>query len=98
MDNLAVALATTKEWLISDEGLEAKQANPAGYANVKLYAKACDQLNKQAQFQQAVVTQAMAGKGPGADLHSNDQIQAPPATPPRDPNAQPNPSEQGGGE
>jgi len=77
IENLPVALETAKQWLISDEGQQAKTQNPGGYQNVYAYAKACDQLNKQAQFQQAVVTQAMAGQGPGANLTGDDQIQSP---------------------
>ena len=66
--NLPVALQTTQEWLISDEGLEMRTSNPMAYQNVVLYAKACQQLMKQQEFTQALVQGAMVGKGPGADI------------------------------
>lgn len=85
IDNLPVALATVQQWLRSDEGQQVKQSNPMGYLNVYSYAKAIDQLQKQAAFQQAVVGQAMAGNGPAADLGGAEHIQAPQGSNPNAP-------------
>ena len=86
VDNLPQALATTKEWLISDKGMEAKIQNPPGYQNVYLYCKAIDQLQKAQEFSQAIAAQGLSGKGPGAEIASggSEHIQPPP---PNDPNA-----------
>lgn len=79
VDDLKVAAETCKTWLISDAGIEAAGTNPAGYANVKSYLKACTQLAKQQEFQQLVAAQAMQGQGPVNDLGGAEHLSAPKA-------------------
>lgn len=79
VDDLKVAADTCKTWLISDAGLEAAETNPAGYANVKAYKKACDMLGKMQQLQQLVAAQAMQGEGPLNDLGGGEHIKSPEA-------------------
>lgn len=79
VDDLKVAADTAKTWLISDAGIEAAETNPAGYANVKAYKRACDQLGKMQQLQQLVASQALQGEGPLADAGGGEHIQSPPA-------------------
>src|SRR5262249_6858652 len=57
IDDLNVAGQTAKKWLISDSGLEARESNPAGYANVLAYSKACSQMAKAAMLKQAIAGQ-----------------------------------------
>lgn len=78
IDDLKVAADTCKTWLISDAGLEMKETNPAGYANVTAYLKACTQMGKMQQLQQAVAAQGLAGQGPAADLGGAEAMQGPP--------------------
>jgi len=59
---LKVAGDTAKSWLISDEGMD-QQGTP-GYENVKLYAKACEQLAKLQTLKNALATQGLSGQGP----------------------------------
>ena len=84
VDDLAVAAQTAKTWLISDEGMQAQQQNPAGYANVKAYLKACTQLGKMQQLQQAIASQALMGQGPGNDLAGAEAMQPPQHLAPKD--------------
>lgn len=94
IDDLSVALNTTQEFMISDEGQEAKTTQPAGFQNVYLYAKACQQLIKNQQFQNAIASQGIQGTGPGADLAGAEQIQSPASNNPHapEPPQQPSPS------
>ncbi len=78
VDNLQIAGDTAKKWLISDAGLDARQTNPQGYANVLAYSKAASQLAKAQAFKQAIATQGLMGQGPGADLAAAESIAAPP--------------------
>lgn len=77
VDDLKVAGETAKTWLISDKGLETKQANPAGYTNVMLFAKACQMLIKQQELQQVLAAQAAQGQGPAADPAGAEAMTAP---------------------
>jgi hypothetical protein len=97
VDNLQVAADTAKSWLLSDDGMTAQQAQPAGYENVKAYLKACTQLLKAQQFQQAMAMQAMQGQGPAADLTGADAMTAPDHLKPADKNP-PKSSPPSGGE
>lgn len=76
VDDLKVAADTCKAWLISDAGLEAKETNPMGYQNVLAYLKACTQMGKAQQLQQAVAAQALSGTGPLSDLGGAEHISA----------------------
>jgi hypothetical protein len=78
VDNLQVAGQTAQTWLISDAGMEAAQANPAGYANVKAFKKACDQLVKQKELQTALAAGAMQDSGPAKDLGGAEAMEPPP--------------------
>lgn len=89
VDDLKVAGETAKGWLISDKGMEVKQANPAGYQNVLLFAKACQMLQKQAEMQQAIAAQGLSGQGPGADLAGAESMNPPPHQQPKAPTGQP---------
>lgn len=84
IDDLKVAADTAKAWLISDKGLEVKQAAPLGYMNVLLYAKAAMMIQKQQELQQAIAAQGLAGQGPGADLAGAMQMQPPQHLKPND--------------
>lgn len=81
VDDLKVAADTAKTWLISDTGMEAQVANPAGYANVKAFLKACTQLEKQQELQQQIAAMAVQGEGPAADLGSAEKMQPPEGAP-----------------
>ncbi|MGH9426945.1 MAG: hypothetical protein ACRD2L_11670, partial [Terriglobia bacterium] len=74
VDNLKVAQETAKSWLISEAGMDAKTNNPAGYENVKAYAKACDQLQKMILFKAALATGGVQGQGPAADLGGSQDV------------------------
>jgi len=78
IDDLKVAAATAKGWLISDKGLAMKQSNPAGYMNVALFSKACQMMEKQQELQQLMAAQAAQGKGPMADISGAESMNAPP--------------------
>jgi hypothetical protein len=82
VDNLKVAGDTAKTWLLSDAGQEAKVENPNWYTNVKLYSKACEQLQKMQMLTQAIAAQGLAGQGPAADLGGAEGVPPEP-----DPNA-----------
>ena len=69
VDDHAVHLQTLREWAVSDDGISAKQANPAGYANAMAHL-----LQHQRDFSSA----AAAGPPPAAALHSIRQRAAPP--------------------
>lgn len=83
-DDLKVAAATAKAWLISDKGIEVKQANPMGWLNVKLFSKACAMIEKQQELQQLMAAQALQGQGPMADAGGADAMAAPPHLKPND--------------
>ena len=85
VDNLQVAADTAKKWLISDTGLQMRDENPAAYQNVKLYAQACAQLQKQHELQQAIAGQALQGQGPAADLGGAEAMVPPPHQKPEAP-------------
>lgn len=78
IDDLSVAFKTCQEWLRSEAADTAKTDNPHGYLNVYLYAKACQQMGKAQELQNAIATQAVQGQGPAADLGGANDI-APPA-------------------
>ena len=77
VDNLPIALATVKKWLISDAGQAAKNDNPIGFANVRAYAMACEQMQKAKELQMALAAGAVEGKGPAADLGGAQDVQQP---------------------
>lgn len=81
VDDLKVVATTSKKWLISDTGIEAMQENPAGYANVKAFLKACTQLEKQQELQQQMAAMALQGEGPAADLGAAEQMNPPEGAP-----------------
>ncbi len=85
VDNLSVAMQTAKDWMISDAGIEASTQNPNGYMNVRAFINACDQLQKQQEFQTATVSQAIQGNGPAADLGGAEHISSPPSNNPSAP-------------
>jgi hypothetical protein len=74
VDDLGIAGKTAKDWLISDEGMEAEAQNPQGFQNVELYAKACSQIQKAQQLQQALAQGAMQDSGPAADPGGLQQL------------------------
>lgn len=80
-DDLKIIATTTNKWLISDEGLEAQQSNPAGFANVEAFWKAASQMEKAKELQQQVAAMAVAGDGPASDLGSANAMQPPEGAP-----------------
>lgn len=96
VDDMGVAAQTAKDFLISDKGMEAQQTNPAGYANVKAYLKACSQQQKAAEFKQAIAAQGLAGEGPGADLAGAESMTPPPHQEPPQPGSPPSSGASGG--
>jgi len=95
IDDLKVAAATAKAWLISDKGLQVKQANPAGYINVYLFSKACAMMEKQQEMQQAVAAMALQDQGPLADAGGAGAMLPPPHLKPAEKNP-PKPSSASG--
>lgn len=95
IDDLKVAAQTAKAWLISDKGLEVKQANPAGYINVYLFAKACQMMEKQQELQQAAAAMAMQGQGPLNDLAGAEAMVPPPHQQPQPKGAPASPASKG---
>jgi len=95
IDDLKVAAATAKAWLISDKGLQVKQTNPDGYINVYLFSKACAMMEKQQEMQQAVAAMAMQDQGPMADAGGAGAMLPPPHLKPAEKNP-PKPSSASG--
>lgn len=77
IDELPVAFKTCQEWLRSEAGQAAKTDNPEGFLNVYLYAKACQQLGKAEELQNAMAAQAVQGSGPAADMGGANDVQPP---------------------
>jgi len=94
--NLGVAADTAKSWMLSDEGSTAQTSNPAGFENVRAYLKACSQLQKAQQFQQAIAAQGLAGQGAGADLAGAEAMEPPPHQEPPQPGSPPSSGASGG--
>lgn len=80
-DDLKIVATTVNKWLISDEGIEASQQNPVGFANVEAFWKAASQMEKLKELQQQTAAMAMAGEGPAADLGSANSMQPPEGAP-----------------
>jgi hypothetical protein len=77
-----LALQVIKEWLVSDEGRNQKEINPAGYMNIMALGLA---VNQQVMMQQQAAAMAAVGQPP----EGGEAGAGPAAPPPGDPGGNP---------
>lgn len=85
-DDMGFVVTVIRHWTAKPQGISAKRANPAGYANVKAYMQACEMIQQQQMMaEQQQMMMAQGGPPPqdaGGPMPASPTAPFEPAPPP----------------